>query len=707
MYTSGTYIDPNYSAPIPVGGLTATACDLSTMRNAICYYTKLAKGGQWIEASAGYDLGTVQLLLMGAYWTGIENFQEVAQFAVHFARWLPSFVTPDLKDALQSGDNEHPHQLQISTHVSDLISFLAAIVDDAAIAARLRQFEADLYAAHGQTGPTPLYARYFYTANPYAPKLPWREWAGTSFYAEGQGHLYARTSTSATARATWMHCPTFRKGAVDHFQAFSFCDVRHYRNGRFSWDRPLGYGPDQIFSNTMIVGARVHPGVESTDVVGQSVIEGKIAFLAGAEAGHTGTHTTFPAYGKAKPFLHEKGRYLFDLLDGQQSIIVTLDRIHADDPRTLTETNAPWGMLTYEQMFIYSAQRESVDAVPRIVEHLTQTPVAPTFSADGMTFSWQVATTTSSMQQVLPREPLVREVIDQNALHCNNFPVADRTLDNCFGGYVPVTEMKYVVKGTRPTHQIWSTYAHCYTALETGYPVTCQPIETTEGDPVFGVRVVREGRDAVVVASAKPGPKQFGYYVRGASGLFETHADPTRIDRVVAARRLTNVRLTIDGQADVYIADLDPSVSTITINGQPVPVTRHGDLAVVSDGTPLPYPPQPSPTCTYAISPKSLGIAAEGGTLSVTVTKSDPSCDATVTNALASPWVASTVEGSVVRIAVQPNIAAASRFAMFTIGGSGIIVMQSAAATDTPSLPPTLQDMNDSRTLRKRSDGLR
>src|SRR5688500_20162284 len=104
----------------------------------------------------------------------------------------------------------------------------------------------------------------------------------------------------------------------------------------------------------MVVGARVQPGVESTDVVGQSVIEGKIAFLAGAEAGHTGTHTTFPAYGKAKPFLHEKGRYLFDLLDGQQSIIVTLDRIHADDPRTLTETNAPWGMLTYEQMFIYS-----------------------------------------------------------------------------------------------------------------------------------------------------------------------------------------------------------------------------------------------------------------------------------------------------------------------------------------------------------------
>lgn len=589
-YLSRTFVDGFGGPSKPVGGLTATTCDRTrtTMRDAVCWYVQvLAEGGQWMEAAARYDLGTVQLLLMGANWTGIEHFPEVAQFVKDFARWLPHFLTPNLKDAFQSGDNEHPHSLSINVALSDLLSFVAGFVGDADIASRLRELEADVYAANGLNGPTPLYARYFYKADPFAPKLPWKAWAGLSFVARGQGHVYWRTGFEPTDRGTHVHCPTFSKGIVDHFQAFPLGDFRHFRKGRFTQDRPLGYAPNIAFGNTVLIGARVHPGLEATGLAGTGFMPGKVGFVSCITAGLSGLTLTDGGWGRIPSFIHEGGRDVFEDLSGDASVLAVFDRVQADDPRTQTLDG---GKITWQGIYA-PQQRDLINAVPKVVELRFHTPVSPTFSADRKTFSWSVGPSTASIQQVWPAAPLDNVVVDetkQNA--CKNVPGA---LDqSCFGGHMSAGELKFAVVRTQPTHAPWTIYAHCVSAREETLSVTaewlgsrtCEAFESTEGDPVVGVRVVREGRDVVFLISAKQGPRIESTYTKNIWGSTLTSFDRTKFDRVVAARRLTDVRLTIDGDADLYLADLDPSVSTVTLNGTATTVTREGDLALLSTG---------------------------------------------------------------------------------------------------------------------------
>ena len=69
------------------GGLSATAADRANARNSVRLYVEMAAGGEWIE-SAQYNIGTVNLLLMGAdavrTATGVDHFPEVT-------KWLPSW----------------------------------------------------------------------------------------------------------------------------------------------------------------------------------------------------------------------------------------------------------------------------------------------------------------------------------------------------------------------------------------------------------------------------------------------------------------------------------------------------------------------------------------------------------------------------------------------------------------------------------------
>jgi all-beta uncharacterized protein len=154
----------------------------------------------------------------------------------------------------------------------------------------------------------------------------------------------------------------------------------------------------------------------------------------------------------------------------------------------------------------------------------------------------------------------------------------------------------------------------------------------------------------------------------------------------VAWIHITAGASTIGSGATTFVVDANSGperTGTLTIAGQTVTVTQAA---------------APPPPCTFTLAPSRQTVAAAGGTVSVALTASAPSCTWSTTSG--APWITVTSSPSgtgsaTVTLAIAAN-SGADRSGTVSIAGQSATIDQSAAAPPPP--PPctfTLDRLSD------------
>lgn len=635
-YLSRSILDPTTGKPLPVGGLTATGANYASVRNAVRLFAeKMAAGGNWPESSE-YNLGSTLLLYMGAYWTGIEHFPEVAALVKQHAIQQMHEVTPNLKDSFQWGDVEKPHQLDVAVHLGDLWSALANVLTPVApsLASALRGFEDAVFAANSYTR-NPLYARTYYWFDPYAPRSDWKALAGNFLVTPGMGMVYWREGCVATM----VQFPNWTNGAVDHMGALHHGDVRVADCAGFPVDHPQAYMPDPKLGNQVLVNG-TGPSFESGGLLATKYEPGRYAYAAGSNAGvspliSVGDYVNVPIY------LHENTRQIVQLFGGPELVLIIADRVHGEDVKTQTITNQ-WGTFGFEQFYTYENQKLTFSRRFGIKDWVWHTPVTPTLTPTG--FTWNDVTVT----RVFPADIAYR--------------VVNEATETTLGGYINASERKFAVHGVPAAHRDFDLFLH---VISTG-AVTATLVD--QGDRK-GVTITRGGQSQTVLFGAVPGPKMTLVLKNNVVAY-----DVTKINAIA------------------------PFVS-VSINGVEIPTPLRPVDAPPVDGDPVvppvdppppppidPPPPPPTNICGYAITPSTILAPAIGGELPFTAGPYLETCAAPVFISGASTWL--TVTGS--KAIVQANLTTQPRSAVIAVGGDvvGQVTQAGASVIPTPDPPP-------------------
>lgn len=660
-YLDGNYTDPGQSAtlnPFPIGGLTGadTIGGKPSLRGQIRkFFSGYGKGGGWPESSE-YNTGTSWLALSGAYYAGLDNFPEAKTWLIERATQFKFELTPDLKDSHQWGDVQNVRTLRLGLDYIDLWTLWHGVLDvigEKDLADQLRQLEADVYAANNVKAVAPLYARYYYTQNPYGAKAPWRSNGLVQATGIGLG-LWREGQTSGL-----FHCPNWHNGAVDHFQAFGGCDFRIRKDGVWIVDHPIGYAPDQRVMNSVMLNGS-GPGQETGGLVASTYIPGKLVYLAGIQAG--ATTLVYPNYSTHigtngdVPYTttHENMRSLVQLLDGPDLTVIVADRVHADDTKLETITNK-YGTFGWTQLYSYANQQNTVNNRLGVTNWIWHTRTQPTrtanaFTADGVTVTRLLPTDVTTT--------VVNEALDQDdpaAIpygYCNQ----SKPKVGCLGGYMSASERKWAIHEVPTTHQAFRLQLR---VVSTG-AVTSTRIAAPEGE---WVRVSRPNLpDVAVFFSSKVGPRLKTSTKLTPSGSSLVTFDPTKLATVSAGRIVTTKAPPPTGTV-AYYADM-------------------GDELIPAD-TP------PPPTCTFSnVTPTSATVEAAGATVAVSVTKSNPSCEVPVTTPVA--WITPSPTATGVSLVVAPNDVTSSRVGQVVIAKVPVVITQNAFVP--PVTSPTCID---------------
>jgi hypothetical protein len=293
-----------------VGGLDASATDLSTMRNSLKQFVAWGEGGAFIESS-DYNRGTTELLYMGASAlrnaTGAEHFPDVEAFRQQHRLQIQHEFTPGLKDLFEWGDWE---QRIIWASLDGLLAFL-----------NVPAFEAKLRAVHGTFRTDALYPRVFYWSDP--DQVVSDEPVATPVYvARGMGHAYARRGDRGLH--VWMQTMYGSEGWVDHWYG-AFGDFRLYRKGKFVIDHPLGYANPPSNHNILRVGRA--SSLERGGIIETQFEDGKFFRVSGFNAG--------PSPDQGSPeVIEEHVRTIHWLMDSDDDVVIVIDRIKANHPYT-------------------------------------------------------------------------------------------------------------------------------------------------------------------------------------------------------------------------------------------------------------------------------------------------------------------------------------------------------------------------------------
>lgn len=228
----------------PVGGLTATAADTSSVRNTLNWYVStLAKGGEWPESSQ-YDLNTVgQLVIPGwlAHWdaTGANSFPEIATYIPTACQAALVDWTPGLEQRVLWGDNDA--QTSGGPNLYKAMPYLAALqvaanrvgatTEAAQIGALILALQATYPAALAQAE-----VHFFYFADPYDPTQAFRTpTVLQSNYSPGVG-LYRRIDGDKLFFG-------FSPSRLDIDHEFTLVgDLRLWANGEWVIREPISYG---------------------------------------------------------------------------------------------------------------------------------------------------------------------------------------------------------------------------------------------------------------------------------------------------------------------------------------------------------------------------------------------------------------------------------------------------------------------------------
>jgi hypothetical protein len=205
-----------------------------TVREAIRRYAEWSADGEWME-SESYNLGTVKLLLSGAYGAGIEKFPEVAAVVPKLARQQLANLTPDYKEVYKWGDEEKPGDLMLYKRVP-LLAMLAGITNDETVHRTI-----DIL-TEGLNPREYLFLgwRALYLYRPSVVQT-------TSGYLHfgGNGHLRYKRAGILKRDGVLFGCHFPNRLGVDH-EVNAMGDFRLYIDDEWVINHPLGYGGKMV-----------------------------------------------------------------------------------------------------------------------------------------------------------------------------------------------------------------------------------------------------------------------------------------------------------------------------------------------------------------------------------------------------------------------------------------------------------------------------
>jgi hypothetical protein len=493
---AGTWLsEVSRDSKVPVGGLDAPAADRRTVRDTIRHYAEvLAAGGEWVESS-DYNLGTLKLLVMGAEGvrtaTGVDHFPEVAQLEREAALASIYEFTPDLRQAYQWGDEEHPRELRLFKRVT-LLGMLAGLTEhDPEVGPYIHQFVLDLVKIYGFRG---AYAaeptdRIFYFYNPYAPHRDWRTALPPGYFAPGRGLLFYHNGWDSSASLFGAHSAPHSN--EDHDVEF-MGDFQLYRKHEWAITHPLGYGGPAgggEGTNSMLIAGLSSCRESRGPIAHELDPHGEYAYLAGNTHGQY-----YPGgyYAAPPTFLHEWTRSLFYLPSSEHSVdtIIVFDRVKADNPKTLPR------FANYR-----SDDARKIKEALALKQWIIHSPVAPTETPEG--FGWQTAGGQRvHVQTLLPARP-VRKVLREADYWAKLYHVSPR-------------EQRFQTRVFPTEQREWDTFLNVVQVADVGARLRNSYIHSAD-DAVEGVLIERNGcRDALVLFGAHPERRILtqGYEVR-------------------------------------------------------------------------------------------------------------------------------------------------------------------------------------------------
>lgn len=235
---------------VPVGGVRCPSeINQTTACANVNFYAALQAGGEGVDGSE-YQRNTqpIDLLGIGAINSalGIDAFPTSMAYFRDLARAMTFDVTPDLRQQIQWGDNEHGREFMSKLYETVTVAAMVAGITHDGVPQLLLN---DLWKSYGATG-------YYGTASPivnagrlvtlYDPYLQAAaELPSGAWYARGRGHLIYKDAKSLVSIEAQPH------SGEDHEPHYQH-NVDIYREGEWALTHPLGYA-----------GASNHPLTEN------------------------------------------------------------------------------------------------------------------------------------------------------------------------------------------------------------------------------------------------------------------------------------------------------------------------------------------------------------------------------------------------------------------------------------------------------------
>jgi len=472
---AGTFLNNTVlSSGVPVGGLDATAVDMSTLRNSISYFIQKAAGGDWIE-SCEYNMGTVEYLMSGVDGlytaTGTEHFPEVRawlpQLAFHeIAKTSSNFIVN--QQYFQWGDVERPHYIYTNEFITTLGMVEAMLRPDTTIAPYAKQFCNEFRTQVGTSGGRPD-PRFYVVCSPYTSTADWRNVLAKSLACTGQGTVQVRDGWDAPASLFCAHMPNLT--GVDHEVAY-MGDVQLLRKQEWALTHCLTYGaPIGVNHNTMQVC-----GLQAS-----AELRRMAAYEVGASneytytAGVTGGQYVYNGYYDPPPiFMDEWTRELLYLPSTNRlsDTIVIFDRVSARDPRDLPKFDR-----------YYQPERDAVTAADGKKEWYIHMPVSPTVNSGSI--SWQTAGGQNVRVDTLLPSSNTKEIMNEAVV---GVP----------GTHDP-SEEKWHVRMTPTTKQEWDTFLNVFQAYDGSNVATVTLIQASAGEAQGMLMTNRAGGDVLAM----------------------------------------------------------------------------------------------------------------------------------------------------------------------------------------------------------------
>jgi hypothetical protein len=462
--------------------LDSTASSFDTPRDSInMYITNFAKGGVWMESSY-YDPNTLQLVGLGyeALRTGLgeDHFPEFSAYAEPIVKGLMHEVTGDFKGMGEWGDIDTPRDVDLITRCDALAIFIGLLPASSAVRPLAVQYLKDLRAQAKANGTKMTRARLFYFFDPTADASDYRAALPTSYYADGQGMMFARQGWGKDDTYVFMHMrrPLM---TIDHENNLSG-NFQMYRKGADVLTNPLGYDGGAITPqavNSLVLGG-LDAMMGTRKVVGYTgSSDGSFAYFAGQAQGprYDASYTNPPP-----EFVHEWTRsfvYLSSTMHTADTLLV-YDRVDADHPSMVSLYSSE------DRALIMAATNNKVSIV-----HALSTP----------TVAGGHATWTASSQQV--------ELTMLAPLAINTAVVDESTITAWPSGQPENSERHFYVQITPTTDQVYDTFLNVLQVSDAA--VGQKPVRVVSADNgMEGALIARPGQpDAVVLFSATQGAR--------------------------------------------------------------------------------------------------------------------------------------------------------------------------------------------------------